>query len=95
MNFRSILGLLFFISLVGLGQKAFAQCAGTQSMTITPPFPATGDCPPGQVYQFCYTMVGYTETGAKITLGMERMVGIKRDLVFTLTESHLRIYKKK
>lgn len=71
MNFRSVFGLLLFIALIGLNHKTFAQCAGAQSITVTPPFPPSGDCPPGQVYQFCYTMVGYNENGANWLDGFE------------------------
>lgn len=63
-HLRSYLSFILFIALLTIPHEGQSQCAGAQSFSITPAFPATGDCTPGQVYQFCYTMVGYNQNGA-------------------------------
>jgi gliding motility-associated-like protein len=56
--------LFFFTS-----KEVLAQCAGTQSSTVTPA--PNGTCVPGTVYTVCYTMVGYSEAGANWIDGFE------------------------
>ena len=72
---RSCIGLLLLFILASGSNKSYGQCEGAMSVTVTPPFPVTGDCPPGQVYEFCFTMVGYTQGGTTWLNGFEIQAG--------------------
>jgi len=52
----------------------FSQCNGAQSFTLTPP-PVNNTYQPGQVVILCYTMNGYTQTGANWIDGFDLTLG--------------------
>ena len=66
--------VLFILILTFLYSIVFTQCNGVQSFTLTPP-PVGNTYNPGQVVTMCYTMVGYTQTGANWIEGFDLNLG--------------------
>ena len=66
--------VLFILILTFLYSIVFTQCNGVQSFTLTPP-PVGNTYNAGQVVTMCYTMVGYTQTGANWIEGFDLTLG--------------------
>jgi hypothetical protein len=57
-----------------LSNYAYSQCAGTQSLTLTPQ-PTAGTYLPGQTVTMCYTMTGYSQAGTNWIEGFDLNLG--------------------
>lgn len=62
-----------------LSVKSFAQCAGQESVTVTP-LPVNGTYAPSTTVIFCYTMNGYNQIGSNWIDGFDLNLGAGWDL---------------